>query len=98
MSRPRLEEKLALRTSSNPERTWNLLPGGFSAGGGNRLFVASAGEWIGYIKISGQALYHPRGSLAPYPLLFDTHTWTRIDPRLAQSFCGFTYHAPQPEE
>jgi hypothetical protein len=25
-------------------------------------------------------------------LLVDTHTWARIDPRLVQSFRGFTYH------
>jgi len=98
VSRPRLEEKFALRTSSNPEGTWNLLPGGFSAGGGNRLFFASAGAWIGYIKISGQALYHPHDSSAPYTWLFDTHTWTRIKPRLVPSFRGSTYHVPQAEE
>ena len=100
MSRPTVEEKLALRTSSNPEGTWNLRnwPSGFSEGGGSRLFVASAGAWIGHIKISGQALYHPRDSSVPYTLLFDTHTWTRIEPRLLQSFRGFTCHVPQLEE
>jgi len=97
MARPALEEKLALRTSRNPEGTWNLRnwPSGFSKRGDNRLFVASDGAWIGYFKISGEALYNPRDSSAPYTLLFDTRTWTRIEPRPAQSFRGFTYDVPR---
>lgn len=100
MARPTLEEKLALRTSRNPEGTWNLRnwPSGFSEGGRNRLFVASDGAWIGYFKVSGEALYNPRDSSAPYTLLFDTRTWTRIEQRPAQSFRGFTYDVPRLEE
>ncbi len=64
MCRPTLEEKLALRTSSNLEGTRNLRnwPSGFSEGSDSRLFVASEGAWIGYFKTSGEALYHPRDS------------------------------------
>jgi hypothetical protein len=97
MGRPTLENKLALRSSRNPEGTWNLRnwPSGFSEGGDNRLFVASDGAWIGYFKISGEALYNPRDSSAPYTLLFDTRTWTRIEPLPTRSFRGFTYNVPR---
>ena len=73
---PRLEETLALRTSSNPVGTWNprYWPSGLSEGSDSRLFVASEGAWIGYFRTSDEALYHPGDLSAPYTLWFDTHT------------------------
>ena len=95
MSREVLQEKLALRGSHNPEGAWNLRrwPTRLSQGD-NRLFVASAGAWCGYFKLSTDALYNPDDPAAPYTLLLDTGTWMPIAPVPVKPFRGFTYKVP----
>ena len=96
MNRATLQEKLLQGSSRNPEASWNLRnwPRGFMEGGENRLFVACEGKWIGHFKIASDGLYNPRDASTPYTLLFDTRTWTLIQPRPAHRFHGFTYAVP----
>ncbi len=94
-----LEAKLEERHSGNPEAAWNLTrwPRGFRSDpeAPDRLFVASAGHWIGYFHISPEMLYLPEEKKTPYVLLFDTSTWTTIPPIKAKRFRGFTYKVPR---
>ncbi len=95
MSRSVLAQKLEARTERNPEEAWNLVrwPQGLSGNRENRLFVACDGRWLGYFKLSPDALYNP-DDRAPYTLLFDTRTWTPIPSAPANRFRGFTYDVP----
>lgn len=95
MSRETLAHKLEAKHDKNPEQAWNLAkwPSGFNEQQENRLFVASGGKWVGYFKLSKDALYNPNDS-TPYTLLFNTKTWTTIPPTTAKRFRGFTYKVP----
>ncbi len=97
MSPEVLEGKLDQVESSKPEGAWNLTrwPEGFSKKGVNRLFVASAGQWIGYFILSAEGLYLPEDKKTPFVLLFDTRSWTEISPVPTRRFRGFTYGVPQ---
>jgi hypothetical protein len=94
-----LADKLEARYASNPEQTWNLSrwPARLSgAEGEHRLFVAIKGAWRGYFTLSRDALYSPNDASAPFSLLFDTRTWTPIQPVPVKCFRGFTYNVPRP--
>ena len=39
-------------------------------------------------------LYSPNDDRAPFALLFDTRTWTTIEPVVVKRFRGFTYNVP----
>lgn len=95
-----LEHKLEARDERNPEQAWNLgrWPKGLSEPGEHRLFVACNGAWRGYFKLSGDALYNPDDSRTPYTILFDTRSWTRIEPVPVERFRGFTYSVPSVED
>ena len=91
-----LEDKLQARQQANTEQAWNLSrwPTGFSEEGGHHLFVAVNGAWRGYFTLSRDALYNPNDESAPFGLLFDTRTWTPIEPVPVKRFRGFTYNVP----
>jgi hypothetical protein len=97
MSKAVLAHKLAARDESNPEQAWNLArwPSVLSTTGLHRLFVACDGVWRGYFILAADATFNPRDPRAPYGLLFDTRSWTRIDPVPASRFRGFTYDVPK---
>jgi hypothetical protein len=90
-----LEHKLEARHDRNTEQAWNLYrwPTGFKEGEDNRLFVASRGAWRGYFTIT-DALFIRTGSRFEYTLLFDTATWTPIDPLPVERFRGYTKRVP----
>lgn len=93
-----LEHKLQARQEANTEQAWNLSrwPSGFSADGENRLFVAAGGAWRGYFTLSDEALFSPNDVRVPFTLLFDTRSWTPIQPVPVSHFRGFTYKVPSP--
>lgn len=95
MSKQVLSHKLQARREKNHEQAWNLAkwPTGFSNEEEHRLFVATDGKWIGYFRLSKEALYNPDDT-TPYTLLFDTRTWTRIPTTPVKRFRGFTYKVP----
>jgi hypothetical protein len=70
-------------------------PTGFTAEGEHRLFVAAGGAWRGYFILSPEALFSPNDPSVPFILLFDTCSWTPIDPVPAKRFRGFSYKVPQ---
>jgi hypothetical protein len=90
-----LEHKLEAQREKNTEQAWNLSrwPTGFKEGEENRLFVANRGAWRGYFKIT-DALMLRVGSRLEYTLLFDTATWTPIDPQPVARFRGYTKRVP----
>lgn len=92
-----LEHKLEARAERNPEQAWNLSrwPAQLSAEGEHRLFVAVKGAWRGYFILSPEALYSPNDTSA-FTLLFDTRSWTPIEPVPVKCFRGFTYKVPRP--
>ena len=92
-----LAHKLEARTERNPEQAWNLSrwPAQLSAEGEHRLFVAVKGAWRGHFTLSRDALYSPNDTSA-FTLLFDTRTWTTIQPVPVKCFRGFTYKVPLP--
>ncbi len=94
-----LEAKLEQADTSKPEAAWNLArwPKGMDEEGPNRLFIACRGQWIGYFLMSGEALYCPEDEKAPYVLLFDSRSWTEIEPQPRTRFQGFTYEVPEIE-
>ena len=96
MSQEVLEHKLQAREQENTEQTWNLSrwPRGFTEEPGHRLFVAAKGAWRGYFILSGEALYSPNDVSTTYTLLFDTCTWTLVEPVPVKRFRGFTYKVP----
>ena len=96
MSAQVLEHKLQAREEDNTEQAWNLSrwPTGFTAEGQHRLFVASEGAWRGYFILSPEALFSPDDPSVPFTLLFDTCTWTPVDPVPTKGFRGFTYKVP----
>ncbi len=91
-----LEHKLQAQNETNPEQAWNLSrwPSRLTEEGEHRFFVAVNGVWRGYFKLSRDALYHPDDTRTPFSLLFDTCTWTPIDPVPVKRFRGFTYNVP----
>jgi len=97
MSKAVLAHKLAARDEPNPEQAWNLTcwPSVLSAPGQHRLFVACQGLWRGYFILAADALFNPRDSHVPYAILFDTRSWTKIEPQPANRFRGFTYDVPK---
>lgn len=97
MSAQVLEHKLQARQEHNTEQVWNLSrwPRGFTQRGEHRLFVAVNGAWRGHFTLSPEALFNPSDPSAPFTLLFDTCSWTPIDPVPTQRFRGFTYKVPQ---
>jgi len=86
-----LAHKLEARAERNTLATWNTksVPGrrGQSCKV-DRLFVASRGAWRGYFVLSKEVLYTPEDAAAPFTLLFDTTTWTPIDPVPVSRFRG----------
>jgi hypothetical protein len=97
MSAQVLEHKLQAREEQNSEQAWNLSrwPTGFTQQGEHRLFVAVKGAWRGYFILSSEALLSPNDPSVPFTLLFDTCSWTPIDPVPTKRFRGFTYKVPQ---
>lgn len=91
-----LKHKLEARHEPNPEQTWNLSrwPSKLSANENNRLFVAVNGKWRGYFILQDEVLFNPRDSTS-FTLIFDTRTWTLIDPSPVRRFRSFTYNVPQ---
>jgi len=91
-----LEHKLEARCDRNTEQAWNLSrwPTGFEEGEDNRLFVACRGAWRGYFAIT-DALFFSTGSRIEYTLLFDTATWTTIEPVPVKRFRGYTKRVPK---
>jgi hypothetical protein len=86
-----LAHKLEARTERNTLATWNTksVPGGRGQSCEvDRLFVASRGAWRGYFVLSKEALYTPEDAAAPFTLIFDTTTWTPIDPVPVSRFRG----------
>jgi len=86
-----LAHKLEARGQRNTLATWNTktVPRGLGEScDGDRLFVASRGAWRGYFVLSKEALYTPEDAAAPITLLFDTMTWTPIDPAPVSRFRG----------
>jgi hypothetical protein len=100
MSRTVLAHKLELRTSRNPNATWNLRnwPAGYVEGEENRLFVACEGKWIGYFKLAQGMLWNRFDTVVPYTLIFATRTWTPIQHVPVPRFRGFTYKVPAAAE
>ena len=96
MSKAVLAHKLAARNEPNPEQVWNLArwPSVLSAPGPHRLFVACEAAWRGYFVLANEATFNPRDPRAPYGLLFDTRSWTKMAPIPARPFRGFTYDVP----
>jgi len=91
MSEAVLAHKLEARDERNTTVTWNVarIPPGLGRSGiVDRLFVASSGSWRGYFILSKEALWSPEDRAAPYALIVDTKTWTRITPTRAPSFRG----------
>lgn len=77
-------------------QAWNLgrWPTRLSEPGGHRLFVASNGAWRGYFRLCNDALYCADDPRAPFTLLFDACSWTRIEPLPVTRFRSFTYRVP----
>lgn len=98
MSAKTLADKLEARYEPNTEQAWNLSrwPRRFSEEGEHRLFVAVNGAWRGYFTLSDEALYSPNDASVPFTLLFDTCSWTPIEPVAVKRFRGFTYKVPHP--
>lgn len=89
-----LEHKLeCAHDGKSPEVTWNTrrLPKGLTPGWTNRLFVAVGGRWRGYFALSGEVLWNPEESAAPYALIFDARRFSRIKPEPAPIFRGWRY-------
>jgi hypothetical protein len=93
-----LAHKLEARDEPNPEQAWNLSrwPTRLSAPEQHRLFVASDGAWRGYFTLSDEGLYSPNDVSGAFTLLFDSRSWTPIQPVAVKHFRGFTYKVPEP--
>lgn len=97
MSRGVLEHK---RDPSTPTQVWNLrkLPEGLRAPGQNhRLFVAVAGHWRGYFRLTG-LLRNDQDTVCPNAVVFDSRSWTAVFPHPAPRRCrgqGFTLEIPR---
>ena len=93
-----LAHKLEAREEQNPEQAWNLSrwPSRLSEREQHRLFVASDGAWRGYFTLSAEGLYSPNDLSAAFTLLFDSRSWTPIEPVPVKHFRGFTYKVPDP--
>ena len=91
-----LKHKLAVRSDPNPEQAWNLArwPNALSKPGPHRLFVATRGVWRGYFILAADALFTPNECWTPFTLLFDSRSWTEIQPVPVKQFRGFTYNVP----
>jgi len=88
-----LAHKLEARAERNTLASWNTksVPAGLGEScDGDRLFVASRGAWRGYFVLLKEALYTPEDAPAPFTLLFDTTTWTPIDPVPVSRFRGIS--------
>ena len=86
-----LVHKLEARAERNTLASWNTksVPGGLGQSCEvDRLFVASRWAWRGYFVLSTEALWTPEDAPAPFTLLFDTTTWTPIDPVPVSRFRG----------
>ena len=86
-----LAHKLEARAERNTLATWNTksVPRGLGQScEEDRLFVATRGAWTGYFVLSSEVLWTPQDAAAPITLLFDTTTWTRIDPLPVSRFRG----------
>lgn len=91
MSPEVLRHKLEAREERNSEAAWNVrqVPKGLGqAEEIDRLFVASEGAWRGYFLLAKEALYSPQDEAAPWTLLFDTRSWTAIEPVPVKRFRG----------
>lgn len=55
------------------------------------LFFATDGYWRGYFLLSPEVLWNPEDDEKPYSLIFDTVTWTPIEPIPVKKFRGFRY-------
>jgi len=89
-----LEDKLEdARERGRREATWNTrrLPSRLTPGWTNRLWVASAGRWVGYFPLSGEVLWNPDDASAPYAIIFDASRWTPIRPTPTPRFRGWRY-------
>lgn len=91
MSPEVLSHKLEAQTERNTLASWNTktVPKGLGESGEvDRLFVATQGAWAGYFVLSNEVLWTPEDAGAPITLLFDTKTWTPIDPVPVRRFRG----------
>jgi hypothetical protein len=101
MSPDVLAHKLEARRERNTLANWNTksAPTGLGESSDeDRLFVASRGAWRGYFVLSKEALYTPEDAAAPITLLFDTRTWTPIDPLPVGRFRGIRVLTRGPTE
>jgi hypothetical protein len=97
MSAEVLEHKLEAQNERNPEEAWNVrsVPKGLGkAGQVDRFFVASNGVWCGYFVLTSDVLWSPEDTRAPWTLLFDTKTWTPIEPVPVKRFRGIRHLNP----
>lgn len=80
------------------EEVWNCrrLPQGLGKDpGGDRLFIASGGAWIGYFGLVPEVLYNPDDARCPYTLIFDAKSWTSLPGDVpCRRFRGWTYAVP----
>ncbi len=91
MSPEVLAHKLEAQAERNTLASWNTksVPNGLGHSGEvDRLFVATRGAWTGYFVLSKEALWTPEDAAAPFTLVFDTKTWTPIDPVPVSRFRG----------
>jgi hypothetical protein len=88
-----LHDKRADGRAGRAVATWNTrrLPTRLTPGWTNRLFVACGGWWRGYFPLSGDVLWNPRDTAAPYGLIFDPRAWTPIPAVRAPAFRGWRY-------
>jgi hypothetical protein len=94
-----LEHKLERRHQPGPvEEVWNCrrLPTGLGRSQhGDRLLIASAKRWVGFVLLSPEVLYTPNDPACPYALIFDVTTWASIPITIpCKPFRGWTYKIP----
>jgi len=92
-------ERLDTPGDSPLEEVWNcrLLPQGLGRdAGGDRLFVACAGYWVGVFRLVPDVLLNPDDPSCPYTLIFDVRSWRNVLTRSPRRpFRGWTYDIPQ---
>jgi len=96
MSREVLEHK---RQTDVAVQVWNLrhLPDGFAEAACGRLFVAVAGHWRGFFRLSSKIMRNEMDPACPYTLPFDPNSWTAILPERSpprNMHAGYTLDLP----
>lgn len=94
-----LEHKLERRHQpGRVEEVWNcrFAPHGMGIDpDGDRLVVASNGQWRGYFKLVPEILYNPADPGCPFALIFDAKSWSSLASTAPRKrFRGWTYTVP----